>query len=547
MMARRVVVFPAIALALLLASAHAQPPAQVEQSAVTRQFREALGLAQRGNESQALTNVNELLQHSPDFAPGLKLQGELLEDMGRNSEAAESYLRALKLAPNDPELLLKVGINELLAGDYAQSIALLSHRLKLVPRDRDALYYLAQAYHLNGDNDLAVKTIAECLKVDPHNASVLQKYGELLSSSGDNEGALERLRKAQQIDPTLPRLDFDFGVASYYTMDFPNALKHSAKAAEQQPGNPEVLALYAAAQSSMAQWQGAEKTFQQILALKPNDLTSLLGLGRCQVGLKDYQAAVNTLQRVMRIDPTRILAHFYLSRAYAGLGMAAEARNEADLYSRMLAQQSAAPTNEDRGKEEAVWKQARQLLEEHREDDARALFGKSAVGTWASPGSGYVLVGALYLSMGDAVNAQRNLKQALRVEPSVRGAYTYLGLLALQQGDISGAEREFESELSHHPNYLPAISEIGRVRYRQGKWAAAADNLEKSETRDPALLYMLCDSYFHLGRTRDAKITAEALAVYARNEPQVMQGLIGLLNRNGESALAQRLAANSGK
>lgn len=462
--------------------------------------------------------------------------------MGRQSEAAESYQRALTLAPNDPELLLKVGINQLVAAHYDQSIALLRHRLKLVPHDRDALYYLPQAYHLNGDNALAVKTIAECVRVDPRNASVLQKYGELLSSSGDNEGALEWLRKAQQIDPTLPRLQFDLGVASYYNMDFPNALKHSAKAAEQQPSNPEALALYAAAQSSLAQWQGAEKTFQQILALKPGDLTSLLGLGRCEVELKNYQAAVDTLQRVVRIDPTRILAHFYLSRAYAGLGKTAEAQNEADLHSRMLAQQSAAPANEDRGREEAVWKQARQFLADHREEDARRLFEKSAVGPSASAGSGYVLVGALYLSMGDATNASRNLEEALRIEPAVRGAYTYLGLLAMQQGDLSGAEREFETELSHHPNYLPAIAEMGQVRYRRGQWLAA-DKLAKSETRDPALLYMLCDSYFHLGRAHDAKITAETLAAYARNEPQIMRGLIDLLNRNGESALAQRLAA----
>lgn len=544
MMWRRVLLYFVMPGTLLLAFAHAQQPAQSDAPAAVRELREAISVARRGNETQALTLVNALVGRHPDFAPGLKLQGELLEDMGRQSEAAASYQSALKLAPNDPELLLKVGINDLLAGHYGASIALLRHRLKLVPRDRDALYYLAQAYHLNGDNALAVTTIAECVRVDPRNASVLQKYGELLSSSGDNEGALEWLRKAQGADSTLPRIEFDLGVASYYTMDFPSALKYSARAVEQQPGNAEALALYAATQSSLAEWRGAEKAFQQVLALKPDDLTSLLGLGRCEVELRNYQAAVDTLQRVLRIDPTRILAHFYLSRAYAGLGKTAEAENEADLHSRMLAQQSAAPANEDREQEETVWKQARQFLVDHREEEARQLFEKSAVGPSASAGSGYVLVGALYLSMGDAENARRSLDHALRVEPSVRGAYTYLGLLALQQGDLNGAEREFETELAHHPNYLPAIAEAGQVRYRQGQWSAAADRLAKSETRDPALLYMLCDSYFHLGRAHDAKITAETLAAYARNEPQVMRGLINLLNRNGESALAQRLAAN---
>jgi hypothetical protein len=60
----------------------------------------------------------------------------------------------------------------------------------------------------------------------------------------------------------------------------------------------------------------------------------------------------------------------------------------------------------------------------------------------------------------------------------------------------------------------------------------------------PELLYMLCDSYFHLGNVEDADLNAEALASYARNKPDVRQGLMDLLMRNGQSDLAKRLSAN---
>jgi hypothetical protein len=60
----------------------------------------------------------------------------------------------------------------------------------------------------------------------------------------------------------------------------------------------------------------------------------------------------------------------------------------------------------------------------------------------------------------------------------------------------------------------------------------------------PELLYMLCDSYFHLGKVEDADLNAEALASYARNKPDVRQGLMDLLMRNGQSDLAKRLSAN---
>lgn len=156
--------------------------------------------------------------------------------------------------------------------------------------------------------------------------------------------------------------------------------------------------------------------------------------------LKQYRKAVDALERVERMDPTEILVHFYLSRTYAGLGKTDEAWQEAELHSRMLAQQSAGPTDEDRKREQEVWAQARQLLVEHRDGEARQMFAKSATGPAATAGTPYALVGALYLSMGDAADAARNLKHALEVEPSVRDAHTYLWMLALQQGDFGEAD-----------------------------------------------------------------------------------------------------------
>lgn len=507
----------------------------------TRQLRDAIHIAQSGNEAEALNQVNAVLAAHPDFVAALKFQGELLEDLGRGQDAGVAYGHALHLAPNDSELLLKVGIYRLVSGKYQEAISLLRRRVNLVPHDRDGLYYLAQAYHFAGEKNLAIKTIAECVHVDPTNASALQKYGELLSSSGDNEDALQWLLKAQKADPTLARLDFDLGVASYYNMDFAGTLKYSAEAVRKRPDDLQSLALFADAQSKLSQWKDAEDTYNRILAIKPDDEASLLGVGRCEVELKQYQPAVEALKAVLQADPTQILAHFYLSRAYAGLGMDALAQREADLHSRMLAQLSGGPSNEDKEREKAVWAQARQLLMDHREQEARLVFAKSAAGPTATPGTPYVLVGALYMSMGDASEAARNLKRALNVEPSVHGAHTYLGMLALQQGNLETAEHEFNAELALHPNDRAAIAELGALRYKQGKWAEAADNLTKSETSDPALLYMLCDSDFRLGKTHDAEVVAEDLAAFGRSDPAVMDGLVKLLSSYGDAGLAQQL------
>jgi Tfp pilus assembly protein PilF len=519
----------------------AQSPGHSTDLSVTRQMHEAVSVAQRGDERHALALVGALLEQHPDFVPALKLQGMLLEDTGNSQEASLSYEKALKLAPNDAELLLKVGVFQLVKGNTNQAITLLIERLKALPKDEESLYYLAQAYHLRGEDDLALKTIRDAIKVDPDSAAISQKYGELLCSSGDNEAALRWLTKAQHTDPTLQRINFDLAVASYDSMDLNNAVTYAAKETELQPNDLEAFVLLAAAKVKLSQWQDAETILQRILAIRADDAASMMALGHCELELKQYQAAADTLERSLQLDPTQVLGHFFLSRAFKALGRTSEAQHEADLHQEMMQQASLTLPKEQLQREKALADQARQLLSEHREEDAVRLFQDSSKGPLRTQGSPLVSVGTVYLAMGDSENAQRILDRALQIDPKTRDAHTYLGILALQQEDLSRAEREFGSELAIDPNHPLAMAELGEVRYRQGRWSEAADLFVKSKTTIPRLLYMLCDSYFRIGKVSSADLTAESLAAYARSEPEVMQGLAELLNRNGQSELAQRL------
>jgi len=529
-------------LACVLGAAEAQTSPRPVEPSLAKQLSRAIGLAESGEKNQALSLANTLVEEYPDSVPALKLQGMLLEKTGRREEASHSFARALELSPNDPELLLQLGTDRLAAGAYDEAIQLLLRHMNVLPRDGDAAFYLAQAYHLNKQDDLALKTIRECLKIEPGSAQVWQKYGELLCSSGDSEAGLKSLMKAQQLDRELEQIDFDIGIAHYYRKDFPNAARYAAKAALRQPRNPKVLALLASAEENLSQWQDAQSAFERILAIEKDDSTSLLGLGHCKLERKQYQGAIDVLQHLLQIDPSEMEAHYYLSRAYGGLGNNSEAQHQAELH-HLMEQLSFAPPELGTEGNEANWIQARKLLAEHREDEALRLFQNSSQGPSASPGDSYVFVGSLYLATGDVNDAQRNLERALEIDPKVRGAHTYAGIVALQQGELDTAEKEFAAELANDPNYLPAIAELGEVRYRQQKWTDAADLLFKSKTRVPAQLYMLCDSYFHLGKAQEAKLTAEILAAYLRNDRAAMRGLIDLVRRNGEFDLAEKFSA----
>jgi tetratricopeptide (TPR) repeat protein len=524
--------------------ARAQSTGHPAESSLMRQVHQALTLDEHGDKQGAMNLVLRLLEQHPDFAPAIKLKGMLLEEAGLPSEAAGAYEQALRLAPNDADLLLKTGIYRLAAGQKEEALKLLRRCVRILPGDGDAQYYLAQAYHLNGQDDRALRAIRQSLKAEPDNQSVWQKYGELLCGTGDCAAGLKWLLKAQRSDATLPRIDYDIAAADYKLMDLAGAAQYAARAVESQPNDVTALQLQATADLKLAQWQEARHAYERILAFKTDDVEGLLGLGQCELELKNYPAAVDRLQSVLRLDPTRLLAHFYLSRAFAAMGRAEDSQHEAALHQLMMEQLTFVRSVESDQRESPIRAQARQLLAEHREAEALQLYREHFKGTSATPGDAYVFVGKLYLFMGNAEDGLRNLRHAVEVQPTVRGAHTYEGILALKQGDLSRAENEFQAELRSDPNYQLAIAEMGEVRYHQGRWSDAAEQLAKSRTLTPELLYMLCDSYFHTGKISDANLTAETVAAYGRNSPQVMKDLVDLLRHNGQTELAQRLSAH---
>ncbi|MCU1269896.1 MAG: Tetratricopeptide 1 repeat-containing protein [Acidobacteriaceae bacterium] len=540
----RAILLLAALLVALGAAGWAQNANHPNESPLTRQFHQALNLAQHGDRQEAMNLVLRLLEQHPDFVPAIKLKGMLLEETGRTSEAAAAYEDALKLAPNDGDLLLKTGIYKLSAGQKEEAIKLLKHCIRILPGDGDAQYYLAQAYHLNGQDNLALRAIQGSLKAEPDNISVWQKYGELLCGTGDCNAGLRWLLKAQRSDAKLPRIDYDIAATDYKLMDIAGTAQYAARAVQSQPNDVTSLRLLATANVKLGKWQEAGNAFERILTFKSDDVESLLGLGQCEVELKEYPAAVDKLQSVLRLDPTRLLAHFYLSRAFAAMGRTADAQHEAALHQLMMEQMTFVRSVASEERESPIKAQARQLLEEHREADALRLYREHFKGTPATPADAYVFVGKLYLFMEDTEDGLRNLHHALEVDPKVRGAHTYAGILALKNDDLNKAESEFSAELANDPNYQTAIAEMGEIRYHQGRWSDAAEQLAKSRTTTPELLYMLCDSYFRLGRVSDADLTAETIAAYGRNKPELMKELVDLLLRNQQTELAQRLSAN---
>jgi Tfp pilus assembly protein PilF len=481
-----------------------------------------------------------LAEHGDDSASLSTVQA-ILEDAGKSEAAAAAYEKALKFAPNDPDLLLKVGIFALVKGDADRAVTLLLKRTRFVPRDEESFYYLAQAYHLEGNDEVALKTIRRASILAPNSAPISQKYGELLCSSGNNDEALRWLKKAKATDHLLEKIDLDLAIASYNNMDLDQAEAYASIETTAHPDDLDALALLAATKIKLRQWSGAKSLVERVIVSRKNDSVLLLELGQCQVELGEYNAAIATLSESIRLDPTQVQVHFFLAKAYAGLGQGLEAHHQAELHQRMLQGISFQLPKAEQRRQEQLEENARTLLGEHRETEALHLFEGEGKGSDPRRRNPYVSLGATYLSMGESEAARRSFHRALQIDPMSLGAHIYLGVLAIQQGILSDAAQEFEAELRIDHNSPAALAYLGEVRYRQENWTEAVDLFVKSKTTIPVFLYMLTDSYFHKGDVAAADLTAESLAAYARDQPEIMAPLIDLLTRNGEAGLVKQL------
>lgn len=532
----------AVALFSETARFFAQQPPRPAEAALIARLNRAMALAEQGHEQQALTLAEELVVDHPGFVPALKLQGALLEEEGRASEAEQVYRKALQLSPNDASLLFKLGTKRLVAGDNTEAASFFVRYLRLTPSDGVAFFYLAQAYRLSGQDDLALKASRRSAELLPGKAEILQEYGEMLCATRDRQTGLKQLLKAQQLNPALRKIDFDIALAHFDEMDYSNTVHYASKAVQADPEDLDALRLLSDAHVELSQWQDAQGVFERILALKKDDPSALLGTAHCMLELKQFEKAIATLHRVLKLDSSLTIAHFYMSRALLGLGQTEDARHEAEIY-RLMDRMSIAPPTLGSEGGKTQWDRARQLLREGSEAEALSAFRDGVNAPAASLADAYVLAGSVYLSIDRKDAGVHALRHALEIKPSVRGAHTYLGLDDLQQGRLIEAESEFEAELAVDPNYLTALAGLGTVRYGQDRWAEAADLLLRSRTKVPAQLHMLCDALFKSGRGQEADVAAEALAGYAANDRSQMQALVDLLRQQGETALAAKIAA----
>jgi superkiller protein 3 len=123
-------------------------------------------------------------------------------------------------------------------------------------------------------------------------------------------------------------------------------------------------------------------------------------------------------------------------------------------------------------------------------------------------------LGSLYLEQGQVSEAKRCYQDAIASNPANDKAWVGLGLCYVSEGDKESAHEAFARSLERNLRNSTAIFHLVKCAYEIKKYSTAEKMLShyvEVAPVSPSLLYSLAGLQFHVGKKKEASITAKKI------------------------------------
>jgi tetratricopeptide (TPR) repeat protein len=215
----------------------------------------------------------------------------------REEAALWLLLRARYWVPDDPQLLLDLGVQEDKLTLFVDADATLADALRIRPDDLDTLYTVARVKMDLGQMQAAEQAWVAYIKHDPGNPTAYYGYGVVLQTLGRDDEARSQFTKSIELNPKQAE--------SYYRIG--EILRNEGNAAD------------------------ARKEYGEALARDPGHGGALTGLAILDYQLKKYDDAETELEAAIKSLPNYRTARYYHGLTLARLGRKEEAEAELSL------------------------------------------------------------------------------------------------------------------------------------------------------------------------------------------------------------------------
>ena len=241
--------------------------------------------------ARALTAYDEALAISPDALPALRQAAVVAERQNELERSLSYWMRARKLAPEDPEILLGFGRVCLRMDLLDDAEPALEKAARLKPGEPSYQYTLAAAKVGKRQFEAAQKLLEPMVAARPKDPHLQYALGSVLYIQGRLDEAAARLKESARLRPEQ--------LASHYYL---------ALVARDQGHDAEAIAM-----------------LEQLLTRFPDHAASCEALGSLLMGARRYDEAEANLRKAIRLNPGSVRANYQLGLLLARMGRKDEA------------------------------------------------------------------------------------------------------------------------------------------------------------------------------------------------------------------------------
>jgi serine/threonine protein kinase/tetratricopeptide (TPR) repeat protein len=168
-----------------------------------REYDQGLLLMRAGKYVDALTHLRAATNQDPEFALAFSRLADAQSELGFQSDAEQSSIRAIDLAHNQnlpvAEKYLITASNARIMKDNKKALEAYENLLKSSPGDVDVQYDLANLYLQNGEYPKARAEFTSLLQTDPKNIKALWRLGVVDNLTGNPQAALDSLTRGSNL------------------------------------------------------------------------------------------------------------------------------------------------------------------------------------------------------------------------------------------------------------------------------------------------------------------------------------------------------------
>jgi predicted O-linked N-acetylglucosamine transferase (SPINDLY family) len=234
-------------------------------------FQEALGHYQAGDLRRAERLFKEIIKAGPKNFEAHYYLANILQDLGRDEEAVQSYQRAMEINPDFPGTYYNMGSILMEKGDNDEALSCFEKALELDPACADIYNSIGVIYQSKGKLDDAIAYYQRALDADPKSAMAYYNLGNVLFRMESFDEAITCYQKALQLDPNYAKAYCNLGLTLQEKGEFDEAIERYQTALRLNPKLSDAPNNLGRVFQAKGRLDSAEVYYRRAIELRPDD------------------------------------------------------------------------------------------------------------------------------------------------------------------------------------------------------------------------------------------------------------------------------------